>query len=152
MMRETFPIVPAGGGPVWILVGLAVILLGLTALFGFMVYSSRHVRCEVTPQELRIAGDIYGRRIPMEAISLDGAKVIDLGRDEDYRFKWRTNGTGLPGYSAGWFRLRNGEKALAFVTDRHRVLYLPTRKGYSILLSVVEPDAMLAALQRAGAR
>jgi hypothetical protein len=58
----------------------------------------------------------------------------------------------LPGYSAGWFRLRNGEKALAFVTDRQRVLYFPTWKGYSILLSVAEPDAMLAALRRAGAR
>jgi len=152
MMKENFPIVPAGAGATWVLLGLGVILLGLLALFGYMVYSSRHVHCEVSPRELRIAGDIYGRRIPVEALSLEGAKVIDLGRDEPYRFKWRTNGTGLPGYSAGWFRLRNGEKALAFVTDRRRVLYLPTRKGYSILLSVAEPDAMLAALRRAGGR
>jgi hypothetical protein len=152
MMKESFPIVPAGSGPAWLLLGLGVILLGLLALFGYMAYSSRHVQCEISERELRIAGDIYGRRIPIEALSLEGARAIDMSRDEAYRFKWRTNGTGLPGYSAGWFRLRNGEKALAFVTDRRRVLYLPTRKGYSLLLSVADPEAMLAALRRAGAR
>ena len=29
----------------------------------------------------------------------------------------RTMGTGLPGYRAGWFRLRNGEKALLYLTE-----------------------------------
>jgi len=64
----------------------------------------------------------------------------------------RTRGTGLPGYSAGWFRLRNGEKALCFLTDRSRLAYVPTRAGFSVLLSVLlsveRPDAFLAALAR----
>jgi crotonobetainyl-CoA:carnitine CoA-transferase CaiB-like acyl-CoA transferase len=65
----------------------------------------------------------------------------------------RTNGVGLPGYRAGWFRLRNGEKALAFVTDVHRVTYLRTTDGYSVLLSVEQPQQFASALQAlAGAR
>jgi len=43
----------------------------------------------------------------------------------------------------GKFRHRPGDgaKALAFVTDTRNVLYLPTRDGDVLLLSVAEPDA-----------
>ncbi len=60
--------------------------------------------------------------------------------------KRRTMGTGLPGYGAGWFRLRNGEKALAYVTAPSRIAYVPTSDGYSLLLSLEAPDAFLRAL------
>jgi hypothetical protein len=74
--------------------------------------------------------------------------VLDLSQDAPHQLKWRTNGAGLPGYSAGWFTLRDGEKSLAFVTDRHRVLYLPTREGYALMVSLLEPDRFLVALRR----
>ena len=53
---------------------------------------------------------------------------------------------GLPGYSEGWFRLVNGEKALLFVTDRSRVVYIPTKDGYSILLSTSKPEELLKSM------
>jgi hypothetical protein len=56
-------------------------------------------------------------------------------------------GTGLPGYKAGWFRLRNGERALLYLTDRARAVYGPTSAGYGLLLSPAEPDAFHAALR-----
>jgi hypothetical protein len=55
-------------------------------------------------------------------------------------------GTGLPGYAAGWFKLANGEKALVYVTTQSEVVYIPTTEGYSLLLSVTEPDRFLARL------
>ena len=149
MMKETFPLIPASSGPTWFFLGLSVFLVGLVALFGYFAYASRHTRCEVSPEGLRIAGGPYGRRIALEALRPDVAKVTDLKKDPLCGFKWRTNGVGLPGYSVGWFRLQNGEKALAFVTDSRRVLYLPTREGYSLLLSVENPDGLLEALRAA---
>jgi hypothetical protein len=56
-------------------------------------------------------------------------------------------GTGLPGYQAGWFRLRNGEKALLDLTDRRRAVYIPTGAGYSLLLSPADPDGFLSRLR-----
>jgi hypothetical protein len=56
-------------------------------------------------------------------------------------------GTGIPGFAAGWFRLANGDKALIYLTDRHRVAYVPTREGYAILLSVAEPERFVRALR-----
>ena len=49
---------------------------------------------------------------------------------------------------AGWFRLRDGERALLYVTDPARVVYLPTADGYSVMLSVADPAAFIASLQR----
>ena len=59
-------------------------------------------------------------------------------------------GTGLPGYQSGWFRLRNGERALLYLTDRTRAVYVPTTAGFSVLLSPAEPDRFIAALQVIG--
>ena len=68
--------------------------------------------------------------------------------EPDYQPKWRTNGAGLPGYAAGWFKLRNKEKALVFLTDRSRVVYIPTNKDYSVLLSVREAEEFADAIQQ----
>ncbi len=53
----------------------------------------------------------------------------------------------MPGYRAGWFRLANGEKALLYVTDPHKVAYVPTRAGYSLLLSVDRPTEFVERLR-----
>jgi len=139
-MKYVFPIIPASSGPIWLFVIIAVFLLGIVTLFGYLAFSSRHVHLEVGEGGLRIGGDIYGRSIPASSVAIDAVKVLNLKQDEAYRLKWRTNGSGLPGYKSGWFKLANGEKALVFITDPTRVIYIPTRDGYSILMSVAEPD------------
>jgi hypothetical protein len=75
---------------------------------------------------------------------LDEARAADLTREGSLAFRWRTNGAALPGYKSGWFKLADGEKALAFVTDQRRVAYLPTSAGYSLLVSVEDPNALIA--------
>jgi hypothetical protein len=39
--------------------------------------------------------------------------------------------------------LKNGEKALVFVTDPSRVVRIPTTDGYSVLMSVAAPDEFI---------
>ena len=41
-----------------------------------------------------------------------------------------------------------GEKALVYLTDWSRVVYVPTDGGYALLLSPTDPDGLLAALER----
>lgn len=56
----------------------------------------------------------------------------------------------MGGFASGWFRLRDGSKALPYLTDRTRVVYVPTREDYSILPSSHEPERLLAALRAEG--
>ncbi len=129
------------------LVPTALLLAAVAALLGYAAYSSRHARFIVSNDGIQIRGDIYGRTIPRNELLIAGARTLDLKRDSEYGFSLRTNGIGLPGYQSGWFRLNNGEKALAFVTDPSRVAYVPTTAGYSLLVSVPEPQKFVDALR-----
>ena len=146
-MAETFPMIPATSKPFWILIPILVVLFaGLLVLFAYIAYSSQNVRFELSDEGLRLRGDLYGRLIPASALISEQARKMDLTESREYQPRWRTFGTGLPGYRAGWFRLRNREKALLYVTDARRVVYIPTRDNYSVLLSVAEPERFLQAL------
>jgi hypothetical protein len=95
----------------------------------------------------RLDGDWYGRTIPPSQILGRDAKRVDFSAEPGLAPRWRTMGTGLPGYQAGWFRLKNGEKALVYLTDRSRAVYVPTTAGYSLLLSPADPDRFLSAVR-----
>lgn len=147
---ETFPIAPITGRAVW-LVPLASVCLVLLVigLVGATLLGTRGARFDVSPEGLRLRGDFYGRMIPIDALRVPGASArrVDFRESPELAPRRRTMGTGLPGYQAGWFRLRNGESALLYLTDRSRAVYVPTTAGYGLLLSPVDPDRFLAALR-----
>jgi hypothetical protein len=144
---NVFPIAPAESRYLWFLIPVIVILLGAMALLATSVRGARAARFEIQADGLRLEGDLYGRLVPKVQLRVDLARRVDLGREEDLRPKSRRMGTALPGYQAGWFRLRNGEKALLYLTDRTRAVYIPTTAGYSLLLSPADPDAFLSRLR-----
>jgi phosphosulfolactate phosphohydrolase-like enzyme len=47
----------------------------------------------------------------------------------------------------GWFKLKNKEKALVFVTDKSHIVYVPTTKGYSVMMSVLDADTFAASIR-----
>jgi hypothetical protein len=141
-MERIFGIIPASPAPYIVIWVISLILLAIIGMFIYVGYSSRHVNFTVNDQGLCIGPGFYGRFIPAEDIDKEGVKVVNLDVDSDYQPRWRTNGAGLPGYSAGWFKLANKEKALVFLTDRSRVVYIPTNKEYSVLLSVREAEEL----------
>jgi hypothetical protein len=145
---ESFTIVAGTSRGLWIFVGavMVVLLLAATILIA-TARGSRTSRFEVSDAGLRLRGDLYGRMIPAAELRGGAARIIDLSGTPDLQLRRRTTGTAFPGYHAGWFRLRNGEKALVYLTDMHRVVYLPTRKGYSLLLSPQQPERFVERLR-----
>ena len=142
---QSFPIAEAGRGPLWVLLPVLLVLLAVGALVGFTFLGARSARFELSAEGLRLSGDLYGRLIPRDQLDVSGAQRLGP-EDTAVLPKLRTLGTGLPGYQAGWFRLGNGQKALVYLTDRSRAVYVPTRAGYSVLVSPADPDAFLGAL------
>lgn len=168
-MPRTFPIAPSGPATLWAVFALLLVVLlpalivvftadaprlillipffagGLVAYSG---YSSRGVIFEVSPEGLRIRRTLYGRSIPRDQLLPAEARIVDMKEEQGLRPALRTFGTGLPGYGEGWFRLANREKALLFFTSAPRAVYLPTRKGYKLLLSVDRPEEFLEEARR----
>lgn len=146
-MRQVFTIIPAGNGPVLFFAGISVFLLLIVGLFGWIAYSAKHARFEVSADGLRLVGDLWGRRIPAAALVTAEARAVDLRREPGLRPRSRRLGTGLPGFAAGWFRLADGRKALIYLTDGTRVAYVPTRENYVVLLSVEDPERFVRILR-----
>jgi len=131
----------------WVFVPFLFLMLGMFAVFSFFLYSSRCTTFALSEEGFVVNRTMYGRSVPVSDLKTEDARAVDLTQDTAYRGKWRTNGLGLPDYSLGWFILRNKEKALMFVTDQHNVVHIPTRAGFSILLSTPTPEAFLQALR-----
>jgi Bacterial PH domain len=144
-----FPIAPAASRYLWFMIPVVVILLGAVALLATSIRGAQSSTFEIRPDGLRLRGDLWGRFIPKAELRVDLARRVDMTQEAGLRPKWRRIGTALPGYQSGWFRLRNGDKALLYLTDRTRAVYVPTTAGYVLLLSPSDPDGFLSTL-RAG--
>ena len=150
---QTFPIAPASFRALWLLLPVVLIpLLIVAAVVTKSLRGMRGARFDVSDQGLRLSGDFYGRTIPVSDLRGGAARRVDVGAESEFRPRWRTLGTGMPGYSAGWFRLRNGEKALLYLTDRTKAVYIPTRLDYSVLVSPDDPEAFLSAIRSVAPR
>lgn len=147
-MDKTFSMVPASSVPLIVMVAISVLLLLLLGLFAFIGYSSRHVTFELSDEGLRIKGGFYGRFIPKEDIPAEDVKIIDFTTFPEYKPRIRTNGIGLPGYAAGWFKLKNDEKALLFVTDQSSMVYIPTKRDFSVILSVSNSEEFYESMKQ----
>jgi hypothetical protein len=148
---DVFAISPASSKPLWFILIICGLLVIVLLALAYTAYSSRNARVEIRGDRIKLVGDFWGREIPFGLLNVSAARILDLTESSEYLPKRRTLGTGLPGYSSGWFRLQNGEKALVYLTKRHDVVYVPTSDGYSLLLSVEEPEAFVERLQRSGA-
>jgi len=145
---DVFMISPASSKPVWFIFIICGLLAIVLVALAYTAYSSRNSRVEIRSDRIKIVGDLWGREIPLGLLNVSAARVMNLNGSSEYLPKRRTLGTGLPGYSSGWFRLHNGEKALVYLTQRRNVVYLPTSDGYSLLLSVEDSKGFIEKLQR----
>jgi hypothetical protein len=148
MSTQVFPIIPAHASVYLILVPILLIMFIGGGVATYAAFASRHVRFEVSGEGVTIRGDMVGRLVPKDKMVLKSARAADLTVDTNLAPKWRSGGTGYPGYKAGWYRLKDESKALVFITDPHSVVYIPTVDGSCLIMSVANPEAFLTALKQ----
>lgn len=143
-----FPIEPGSiKGLGFIGLGIFLVLFLVAGLIGASIWSARGATFEVNADGIRLRGDLYGRLIPMASIQIDQVRRVDFEQDPSLRPNWRTMGTGLPGYQGGWFRLKDGSKALVYLTNPSKAVFVPTDLGYGVLISPKDPDGLVEALK-----
>ena len=138
-----FPLSPSPASTVLFAGAIALVTLFIGAMFAWFAFTASSLTVSVDDGALQIRVPFYGRSIPVSRLDAESAQIVNLKESSDLRLRARTNGIGLPGYAVGWFRLGNGEKALAALTAKNQVLYIQTTLGYSLLLSLADPDRFL---------
>lgn len=134
-------------GPMrWWTTGLALVLtLAVLA-------SIQRRRITLDGRMLVVRASLYTRKVPVDALRLDEARVLDLGEHTEFKPLLKTNGNSLPGFQAGNFRLRSRQRAFCLLVGDGRVLWLPrSDDSQSLLLSPERPQALLEALRAARA-
>jgi hypothetical protein len=125
----------------------AMIVIALVGLV--TVRSARSTTFTIDDDGLRITSTAFSDAIPFGELRRDAASRVDFAANPELAPRLRTWGIAVGQYRSGWFRLRNREKALLHVTDNSRIVRIPTRRGYDVLLSPADPDGFLLALQSA---
>jgi hypothetical protein len=136
-----------GGVSAWIALGATVLLAGCGLWFAGEAYLARHRTVTVTDEALRLRQLLRDDVIPLDRLSVDGARAVKMETDRDLHPASRTNGLHVEGYRAGRFTLQNGETGLVVLTDLDRVVNIPTRDGRRLLISVDAPDQLLETLR-----
>jgi hypothetical protein len=108
----------------------------------------RRHRIEVSSHGLEIASAFYKRRLALAELNLDEARVVDLEERTELKPASKSNAVSMPGFKGGWFRLGNRRKAFVAMTGGPRVLWLPTRNDYDLLLQPRHPQALLEHLRK----
>jgi hypothetical protein len=111
----------------------------------------RNAGARIERGELVVDTSVGTRRFALSTLRRHGLRVVDLDERSELRPWLRTWGTGLPGFAGGWFRLRNGDKAVCLLLDRRRVSWLRSDDGTTLLLSLAEPETLRARLENASA-
>ncbi|HST44378.1 MAG TPA: hypothetical protein VLK29_04040, partial [Luteimonas sp.] len=104
----------------------------------------RH-RLSLSTDALLLATGFYRRRVPVASMDLDAARVVDLRERLELRPR-KVNATSAPGLRSGWFRVGGGRRVLVAMTNGHRVLWIPTRGEFDLMLQVRQPYALLERL------
>ena len=137
---------PQQGG----IVSLAVIALSVAIMLAVWLITARMLNRQAASLVggcLEITGALHKRRIALGELDLAQARVVDLAERTELRPRLKLFGMGLPGFRSGWFLLGNGRRGFVTMTNGSRVLWIPTRKGYDLLLEMQQPQAALDQLR-----
>lgn len=113
----------------------------------WVIYKQATATLEIADETLKVHAGLYSQEIMKSDLRIDEAKIIELSKNRQLQPVLRTNGTGAPGFRAGWFVLRNGEKAFLLVTDTKNILYIPSSE-FTLLVSLENPEDFLAHLKK----
>lgn len=129
---------------------LQISLLLVIALACALLHARRSIALQ--DRELVLHATLLTRRVPITAMRLDAARVVDLAEHTEFKPGRKKFAFGYPGFYAGYYQTRHGQPAFYLLTDdSHRVLALPLRDGRWLVLSPEQPRNLLEDLQRLAA-
>jgi hypothetical protein len=131
-------------GPLLLAPVLTLVTCGIAMLW--ILRMLRRIAVTLDRDALVVDSGITARRFPLSTLRAGGLRIVSLREHIDLKPVIRTWGIGAPGLASGWFRLRNGGKALCILTGRERVTVLRTDDGIWVLLSLADTTALRTAL------
>ena len=134
--------------PQSVLVLTVIVAIVLIAVLLIIVLPVSLLRIEVSSEEVVVKAP------PMYSFSakrgdVEEVYVADLNLRSDLKPSLRTWGHGLPGYSLGWFKLKNGAKAFCSISSNIAVVF-KLRNGEYLLITPSDINGFISTLRGQG--
>jgi hypothetical protein len=134
--------------PQSVVIFTVIITIILIAVLIILVLPVCLLKIEVSSEEVVVKAP------PMYSFSakrgdVEEVYVADLNSRSDLKPSLRTWGHGLPGYSLGWFKLKNGAKAFCAVSSDIAVVF-KLRSGEYLLVTPSNITGFISTLQGLG--
>jgi hypothetical protein len=129
------------------LIGIVVVCALVILLLALLLLMQR-ARVRMDQGTLIVYTGVGTKRIPLANLRAHGLHLVNFGTHPELRPIIKLWGTGLPGFAGGWFKLRNGDKAVCLLLDRHGISYLRSDADkLTVLLSLAEPEKLRVLLE-----
>ena len=137
--KEGAPAAPLLISGIFVIVVAAIVTLWIMRM-------TRRIAVTLDDDALTVVTGVATKRFALSTLRANGVRVVDIAAHPELKPVLRTWGIGLPGLAAGWFRLRNGDKALCVLSGPERVTVLRSDDGTWVLLSLEDAAALRDAL------
>ena len=122
-------------------------VIGVSLLAVLLDVLMRRHRVLVDASGLEVVTAVYRRRLAWPELDLEAARVFSLDEYPGRKPMIKTNGMSMPGFHGGSFRSRCLDKLFVANVGGKRLLWLPTTRGYTLLLEPRRPQALLERLR-----
>ena len=112
---------------------------------------ARRHRLRLDAGGLEVTTTFYRQKLALSELQLEAARVISIDEHPEHKPMLKTNAMSLPGFRSGWFRSRSLKKLFVATAGGEQLLWLPTSRGYSLLLQPRQPRALLQCLRELAA-
>ena len=128
------------------------LVAGITGMAWFALdrLMRRH-RLQFDATGLEVVTTFYRRKLAVSELQLEAARVIAVDEHPELKPLLKVNGMSLPGFRSGWFRSRSLKKQFVATAGGEQLLWLPTTRGYGLLLQPRQPRALLHRLREVAA-
>ncbi|WP_312318828.1 hypothetical protein [Stenotrophomonas sp.] len=126
-------------------------LIGVPAIAIYVPYlAATMYRCrlKISAQSVEVGALLYRTRVEMSQIKPEEAVVLPDGAHP--RLRWSKSSLRLPGLQLGWFTTSRGKSVFAATGGPKGRVLIPTTGKHDLMVSCEDPEAVLAALRRAG--
>jgi len=127
---------------------LAMVALAVCLLLDRLM---RRHRLQLDAGALEVVTTFHRNRVALADLDLAAARVVAIDEHPQLMPMLKSNGMALPGFRSGWFRTRGFKKVFVATAGGKRLLWLPTRRGYGLLLQPRQPQALLDRLRELAA-
>src|SRR5690606_15864235 len=122
-------------------------VIGVSLLAVLLDVLMRRHRVLVDASGLEVVTAVYRRKLAWPELDLEAARVFSLDEYPARKPMFKTNGMSMPGFHGGSFRSRGLDKLFVATVGGKRLLWLPTTRGYTLLLEPRRPQALLERLR-----